>query len=379
MITVVHLITDLNVGGAERQLVELVKHSDRQLFRHVVVSMLDFGPLGAEAATAGVEVRTLGMRPGTPSLGGLISLVKLLRQVRPHILQCWMYHANLLGFLAGKLARVSRIFWGIRCSDLDFSVYSFLMRCVVVVGAWLSPFADRIVFNSEAGQKVHADWGYDLRKSVLIPNGFDLQIFRPNSEAGPSLRRELGLGEDTVLVGLIARFDPMKDHRTLLEAASLVVEQQPNVHFILAGNGVVRQNRELSSLIDKNRLNGNVHLLGVRQDIARLNAALDVACLCSYGEGLSNAVGEAMACGVPCVVTDVGDSAHLVADTGRVVPPRNPEALATAWEELIRMVPDQRRALGQRACKRIAETFAIEKVVGRYENLYRELCFFGQN
>ncbi len=374
MIRVAHLSTGLNPGGAERQLLKLVQGSDHRYFHHVVVSMVDVGPVGAALAAAGNEVHALGMRRGVASPAGLFRLVKLLRRFRPHLLQCWMYHANLLGLLAGRLGSVP-VLWGIRSSDLDFTQYRRLTSWVAWLCARLSRFPDCIVANSEAGRRLHKTWGYEASKMVLIPNGFDLQAFKPDSDARRSVRQELGIGDDSVLIGLIGRFDPMKDHATFLEAASLLTRRQPRVHFLLAGLGVDVENSELSRMIRDNGLKTSVRLLGPRDDVARLNAALDIACSSSaFGEGFSNAIGEAMACGVPCVVTDVGDSAHIVGDTGRVVPPRNPEALAAAWADLIEMAPAERNALGQRARKRIKENFPMEKVVRSYEDLYRRLC-----
>ena len=374
MIRVVHLITVLDVGGAERQLSNLVKGSDSRGFRHVVVSMADIGPVGAELASDGFEVCCLGMARSFPSPIGLYRLVRLLRRTKPQILHCWMYHASLLGLAVGKLVAVPRLVWGIRCSDLDFRHYRYLTRFVVGLGAPLSRHVDVIVPNSERGKKVHIAQGYDGRRMVVIANGFDPELFKPDEAARASVRRELGLSENVILVGLIARFDAMKDHETFFKAAGLLIRRLPGVHFMLAGAGVSIENAPLARMVCKNGLNGAVHLVGPRDDVPRLTAALDLGTSASIGEGFCNAIGEAMACAVPCVATDVGDAARIVADTGRVVPPRNPEALAAAWAELIETSPDQRRDLGQRARKRVEENFTVEKTVESYETLYRELA-----
>lgn len=373
MTTVVHLITDLNVGGAERQLCGLVAQSDRHYFRHLVVSMTDVGPLAPRLAGAGIETHVLRMKPGVPSPAALIKLVKLLRNLKPNILQCWMYHANQLGLLAAKLAGVPRVVWGIRCSDMDFSRYRPLTRWVFRVGARLSRLPDRIVINSEAGRKLHEQWGYDGSKMIIIPNGFDLDVFKPDPEARRSVRRELGVSHDTVLIGLIARFDPMKDHATFLKAAGLLIQRERGVRFLLVGPGITGAHPDLFEMIRANCLDGLVRLLGFRDDISRLTAALDIACLSSSSEGFPNAVGEAMACGVPCVVTDAGDAAYLVGDTGRVVPRRDAPALAAALSELIAMCPSDRQLLGRRARRRVEGNFTWAKMVGAYESLYQRM------
>jgi len=242
------------------------------------------------------------------------------------------------------------------------------------LSARLSRFPDVITLNSEAGKKAHQSLGYCASRMVMIPNGIDVELFKPDVAARCSVRAELGISDETPLIGLMARFDPMKDHATFLKAAGVLGRRQPGVHFLLAGTHVSAENAELSRCRRENGLDGRVHLMGCREDIARLTAALDIACSSSaFGEGFSNALGEAMACAVPCVTTDVGDAARIVADTGRVVPPRNPEAMAAAWAELIETSPDQRRDLGQRARKRVEENFTVEKTVESYETLYREL------
>ena len=369
--TILHLITGTNVGGAEKALAALVRRSDALRFRYVVVSMAEIGPVGEDLITAGVEVHSLGMRRGTPSPAGLLHLIKIIRQTKPQLLQCWMYHANLLGLVAAKLAGVPHIIWGIRCSDVDFSRYRRMTRWVVTLGARLSRFPQTIIVNSEAGKRLHLRLGYIEYKMEVIPNGFDLKLFRPDFKSRITIRKDLGLPDNALLIGLIARFDPMKDHATFLKAAGLLSERKPGVHYVLAGSGVCHENQELSKLVSENKLNGSVHLLGPREDVPRVNSSLDIACSSSIGEGFSNTLGEAMACGVPCVVTDVGDSAYIVGTTGRVVPSRNPSALADACADLLAMLEEDRRALGRRARQRIASLFDLDLVTKQYETLYK--------
>ena len=374
MIRIVHLITGLNVGGAERTLAQLLRACDGRRFSHSVVSMIEPGPVGNDLARAGIEVRSLGMSRGKLSLSGAVRLVSMLRHSRPHLLHCWMYHANLLGTLAGKTAGVPRIIWGIRCSNQDFTTGRAMTRWVVVLGAFFSPLADAITVNSEAGKQVHQNLGYARSRMLVIRNGVDLDLFKPDSKARDSVREELGLSPDAPLVGLIARFDPLKDHATFLQAAGLLRRQNLRVNFLLCGNGVTWQNPALARMVAEHNLRDCVHLLGLRHDVARLAAALDVATSCSaFGEGFSNAIAEAMASGVACVVTTVGDSADIVGDTGRVIPPKNSEALACAWKDLLNLDAVERSELRRRARQRIEDRFVMQRAVENYEALYDRL------
>lgn len=342
---------------------------DRKRFRSTVVTMTERGPIGKKIAAEGFPVHELGMSPGRPSLKGSWKLFSLLRRERAHVLQSWLYHADLLGLLVGKISPVKRIVWGIRCSEMDLRNYRFLTAATLRTCSLLSSWADAIVVNSEEGKRVHSRFGYPAGKMVIIPNGFDTDLFRPDPEAGSRLRKELGLREDAVLIGLVARYDPMKDHANFLKAAALLSPEE-DVHFVLVGRGVVKENRDLRASVDSS-IQDRVHFLGPREDVSRINAGLDIATSSSaYGEGFSNTLGEAMACGIPCVVTRVGDSAAIVGDSGLVVPPRDPVALAEAWNRLLRMGRIEREKVGQRARSRILEQFCIKHVASRFEQLY---------
>jgi glycosyltransferase involved in cell wall biosynthesis len=374
MIRIVHLITGLNVGGAERSLAQLLRGSDRTRFSHLVISMIGAGPVADDLARAGIEVRSLGMIRGRPSLCGAVRLVMMLRRLRPQLLHCWMYHANLLGVLAGKAAGVPRIMWGIRCTDRDFASGGALTRWVVALGGLFSSFADLITVNSEAGRRVHENWGYSGSRMTVIHNGVDLDRFKPDEAARSSVRAELGLSPDAPLVGLVARYHPMKDHSTFLQAAGLLLSQNQRIHFLLCGNDVTPQNPGLAKRTTEQGLAGRVHLLGLRHDVPRLTAALDVATSCSvYGEGFSNAVAEAMACSVPCVATPVGDSPEILGDTGRLVRRGDPDALAAAWKSILNLSNAERCEMSSKSRQRIEQQFAIQRTVEAYEALYDRL------
>ena len=357
---------------------KLVARIDQKRFRSIVVSMTDIGPIGEKIIAENVPVFNLGMVSGRPNLMGPAKYFRFLRRESVDIIQSWLYHADLLGLLMGKLVGVKRIVWGIRCSDMEFRNYRALTNLTVKVNSKLSFIADAIVVNSVLGKKVHREMGYRTQNMILIPNGFDTKKFYPDETAREWLLDQMGLPNDTILIGLVARWDPMKDQENFLKAASLLAEKEGSVHYIMVGLGIDSGNQRITSFMNNSSLKDRLHLLGLRNDIARIMAALDIASSSSaYGEGFSNTVGEAMACGVPCVVTDVGDSARIVGDTGRVVPPKNPEALANAWKGLIDLGQEGRRSLGFSARKRIKEHFELSKVVKQYEELYTSLVING--
>jgi glycosyltransferase involved in cell wall biosynthesis len=240
---------------------------------------------------------------------------------------------------------------------------------VIRVGAWLSRYVTSIVYNAEVSARQHETLGYASSRTCVIPNGFDCARFVPSDEARLALRRELGLSDDAKLIGLIARYHPIKDHATFLRAAAFACAEH-DAHFVLAGRDVDEGNRELMEAVGRLRLEGRVHLLGARGDMPALTAALDVATSSSIGEGFPNVIGEAMACAVPCVVTDVGDSAHIVGPFGRVVKSGDAAALARAWGDLLDMPDDERLALGRGARERVLEHYSLDAIVRQYEALY---------
>jgi glycosyltransferase involved in cell wall biosynthesis len=367
---IVHLITTTDIGGAERALAQLIQHSDRARFEHLVVSMARIGEIGHVLKAANVPVFSLEMPRGRLSPLALVRMLRLISKLRPSLLHCWMYHANLLGIISAKLARVPRVIWGIRTSGIDFSQYNSLTRYVVCWGARLSHLPDCVVVNSEAGARTHISMGYAAANLVVIPNGFDLEQFHPDCEARRSVREELALGPDAPLIGLIARFDFAKDHETFLKAAGGIIRSHPAVNFLLCGDGVTLSNSALRELADRNYLQARTHFLGPRQDVSRLTAALDIAVSSSRFEGFCNALGEAMSCGVPCVATDVGDSAGIVGLTGKIVPPGDHQALAAACAEFLDIPMGERHTLGMAARERICKNFHLESFVRLHETVY---------
>jgi len=375
VINVLHVITGLSVGGAEMALLKLVSRWDKSRFRGAVVSLLPAGPMGPRIASQGIGVSSLNMRRGLPNPLSILRLAGQIRAFAPDVIQTWMYHADLIGGLAAVLAGGYPVVWGIRNGTLKPGKSSTSAIWSARACARLSLFLPkRILCCSESARRVHGALGYDMGRMRVIPNGFDLEEFKPDPLARWALRQELGLDANAILLGLIARFDPQKDHGTLIRASARLREAWPQLHFVLCGEDVTWGNRELAGRIEKASMRTRFHLLGRRLDIPRVAAALDLACLCSRSEAFPNVVGEAMACGVPCVVTDVGDSAAIVGQTGIVVPPAEPEALAAGIGRLLEMGPEGRRKLGEAARARVLENFSLDRVVREYQGLYCQVA-----
>ena len=356
-------------------LVRLLGRLDRTRFDSHIISLLPPGALAASLRAQGLPVSTLAMRRGLPSPIALVRLVARLRRLRPAILQTWMYHADVLGTIAASIAQVPALAWNIRASDVDMSQYGRLSGLTRRLGALLSRRPDLVIVNSEAGRRAHEALDFRPRRWEVVPNGVDVEEYRPDATRRAAVRAGLGIDASAFLIGLVARFDPMKDHETFLRAAGKLALEYPQVRFLLAGAGVDGNNRQLGVLITELGLGDRVCLLGVRHDIPALTSALDAAVMASaFGEGFPTVIAEAMACGVPGVVTDVGDAANLVGSTGMVVPPQDPDALAQALGQVMALPAEARAKLGQAARTRVVAEFSIERATAHYEALYRSLA-----
>ena len=373
MIRLTHVIAGLERGGAQVFLYNLLSRLDRSAFACEVVSLTGHGAVGPRIRALGVPVRELGMRPGSPNPVVLIKLRSWLRRNPPDVVQTWMYHSDLIGGLAARWAGCDRVVWGVHFGSLDDSINWHTrfsaMACARLAG-WLPR---KIACPSEASRRWHIEFGYPERKFALIPNGVDTDEFHPDREARASVRAELGLPSDTALVGLMARFHPQKGHGAFVEAAARVLASRPATDFLLCGGGIDWENRTLRTWIEAAGLGNRFHLLGEREDMPRLMAALDVAALSSASEAGPMVVLEAMACGVPCACTDVGDVVNMIGDTGRLAPPDNPEALGDAIVGLLSAGEEQRARMGSAARRRIREKYPLSDVARRYEALYADL------
>lgn len=376
VIRITHIITGLTTGGAEMMLYKLLSGMDQSVFAGEVISLKDIGPVGKKIQALGIPVHAIGMGKSVSNFLGCLRLINLLHQNPPHIVQTWMYHGNLIGGLAAIVfAKGIPVAWNIRYSNFDHRSSKRRTIWTAKACSLLSRrIPDRIVCCSKAACLIHQNLGYERDKFQIIPNGFDLNVYRPDERAKMTVRQELAISQGTTLIGFVARFDQQKDHRNFIQAAALLHAHLPDVHFLLCGDGIHWKNSQLADWIRNVNMEDNFHLLGRREDTPRLTSAMDIASSSSaFGEAFPNIIGEAMACGVPCVVTDVGDSAWIVGDTGKVVPPKAPHALAEAWLELLDMGSEHRRRLGCAARHRVHKHFNVTSIVAEYERLYREL------
>lgn len=375
MIKVMHIITTLGPAGAENMLCRMVSAMDGARFENEIVSLTGILDLAHRMQAIGVRVRTLNMKTGVPNPLLVMRLARWIRESKPDVIHTWMYHANLVGSLAARLAGNVPVVWAVHNSALDPRIDSRRTIFVNRACAWMSQKSPaRVVFCSEASLGIHKDLGYAAEKLEVIPNGFDLHLVKPDASARASVRQELNLPPDALLIGMAARFHPLKDHDNFIQAAGRLHKAMPNVHFLLCGLDITWENGQLVDWIDAAGLRDRCHLMGVRNDVPRLFAAVDIGTIASRSEAFPVAIGEAMACGTPCVVTDVGDAAMIVGETGIVVPPRNPAALAGAWLKLMQAGPEVRQRLGKAARERVQRHFALPAVVDRYQSIYTQLA-----
>ena len=373
-IRIAHVINSFEYGGAEAMLCNLLLRTDRRRFEPFVVSLIDDLTVAGPVLRAGIPLVTMNMRPGAPNPLAVLRLAAHLRRIRPDVVHTWMDHSNLIGGVAARLARCPRVVWGIHHSDHVIGIAKRSTLMTVAACARLSDrIPSRIVCCSRHASRLYAARGFATDRLATIPNGFDTARFRPDPAARADVRLELGLPPGVPLIGLIARYDPLKDHATFLRAAARLVGPRPDARFLLCGANVSHANKTLATLVDSLGLAGRCHLLGPRNDIPRINAALDLAASSSISEAFPLALGEAMSCGVPCVATDVGDSALIVGPAGRIVPPSEPRAFADAMQDILSLATQTRAELSRAARDRIRELFELDIVTRRYEVLYESL------
>jgi len=373
-IRLVHIINDVSIGGAEMMLYKLLSQVNRERFEPIVVALRNRGQLHRRIEALDVPVYNVAMRLGIPTPTSCWRLIRLMRRLKPDLIQGWMYHGSLAAQVGGAFAgRSVPVVWNIRQSLNGFNYEKRATAAIIRFLAYLSKRPAKIIYNSRIAAAQHGAIGYELRDSLVIPNGFMTSLFTPSQEARNSVRVELGIPDETLLIGLVSRYHPVKDHANFLHAAALLLKTHPDVQFVLCGDGVNWVNPFLCKLIDDLKLTERVHLLDQRQDMPRVTAALDIATSSSCAESFPNVIGEAMSCGVPCVVTDVSDLLWIVGETGRVVAPRNAQALAKAMEELVELGPEGRKQLGRSARERVLKHFPLKNIDSLYEALYEDV------
>lgn len=371
---ILHVIIGLNVGGAEMMLKRLIgSHHGNPDYRHAVISISTMGKLGQLLQAEGVEVHSLGLRYTVGVPFAIWRLVKLIRVIRPNIIQTWMYHGDLLGGLAARFAGNRHVIWGIRTTDVQAGG-SF----ATVIVRWLcarfsSAVPQVIVCAAEASRRSHIAAGYDAKKMVVIPNGYDFTSLKASLEERQSLREQCGFSRNDLVVGSLGRFHNVKDQQNFVRAAGLLATHYPQLRFLMVGRGLDSDNSQLVGWIDRSGCKDRFVLLGERKDVPQCLAAMDIFCLHSRTEGFPNVLAEAMAMGLPCVTTDVGDAAMLLAGTGVVVAKEDSAALAQGVKQLVALDQDARHAMGMQAKARVEAEFSIERARARFEEIYRQI------
>lgn len=366
---IVHIIISLELGGAERMLERLILESSKDSsIKQSIITLKKRGIIGRELAKEGFEVSSMGMKSIFSAPVVLYRLTKILKKTRPDGVYTWMYHSDLIGGLAASLSGIKNIIWGIRNSKIPqkpFSVTSVIIKICSILSFYVPT---KIICCAEAAKSAHIDLGFCSSKMIVVSNGFDMNSFNPSLELRDHIRENLGILENNLVVGIVGRFDPLKDFNNFIDAALLVSKDISNIKFLMVGKGLDKNNIELNSLIKDSLYKDNFILSGEKNP-HDFYAAMDCFCLSSKAEGFPNVVAEAMAMKIPCVVTDVGDAGRIVGESGIVVEPMNANALYNGLILMLAMDKFDREALGYEARKLIINQFDIKIVKQKFIDL----------
>ncbi len=368
---IMHIITGLNDGGAEAALYRICTHDKES--KHTVVSMMDQGKYGPLLKELGIKVFCLGMPRGKLTIKGVFKLRNIIKDNKPEVVQTWMYHANLIGGTVAKFCGIKSICWGIHNGALTVETSSISTIAVSRLSAILSRFIpSSIICCSRKSVRIHQKIGYDRKKLIYIPNGYDITQFRPDKDKRIKTRKKLGVGDEETLLGMVARYDLLKDHSNLIKALGILKRTRNEFICALIGTGMDTKNLVLKEQIAQENLEGRILLLGRQNNIPDIMNALDIHVLSSQSEAFPNVLAEAMACGTPCVTTDVGDAPIIVGRTGWIVPPQNPKFLAKVIKIAINNSSDPelwaRRKITAR--ERIELNFGIKQVIKEYKAIW---------
>lgn len=360
---IVHIITGLGSGGAENMLYKLLKYSDKNKFQHEVISLVDEGIYGEKIEALGVKIYSLNLTPK--------NIFKSLKESRKiskdsDIINTWLYHADIFGFIVAKVLLRKKLIWNIRHSNLDKDANKTRTLKIVKLNSFLSKYVDSITYNSNKALKTHTDIGYKVKDSIVIPNGFELDKFKFNSKARDKKRNELNISPDEKVIITVGRWDIQKDYYTLLKSLSKLKKENNNFKMLMVGTNLDQSNNELVELIENYNLGSNVILLGRQDNIPALLSAADIYVSSSLGESFSNSIGEAMACELYCIVTDVGDSKLIVGETGKVVKAGDYKKIS---EKLYLYLKNIDMSRNKSARQRIIKNYEIKKITHRFEKM----------
>lgn len=372
-IKALHIISNLMIGGAEAMLSKVVRESAKFDVDHAVISMIDGGRVAAELTSAGIPVHFLGARRNFGALSHIGALRRMVRELQPDLIQGWMYHGNLAASAVGKFNgdRHVPVIWNVRQTVQTLRNETLLTALVILAGVPLSRSPRAIIYNSLRAAEDHERLGYSRRRRIIIPNGFDTDLFRPDPSCRVVLLKQLGLPTDAAIVGRVANFHALKDFPTLIAAFARISQRNARAHLVLVGRGLDSENREFAKLMASLPFPDKVHIMGERSDVASIMPAFDVLLSSSSAEAFPNVIGEAMACAVPTVTTDAGDCKEILGDPTRVVNCRDAEMLADKALHVLSLAPAERAAIGKRDRARVIERYSIATVAEEYAALWR--------
>ena len=368
-----HIIIGLNTGGAELMLKRLIEsHQSNSSYHHSVVSLTTKGKVGVLLQEMGVEVHALGAHTALDIPRVFWQLVRLIRSERPYIVQTWLYHADLIGGLAAKLAGVRCILWGVRTTELRKGSYVMIIirKVLARLSYWIP---NMIVVVAERAKQKHINLSYDASKMLVIPNGFNVQTFDVAPELVADFKQFASIKDDDFVIGCVGRLSQEKGQDIFIKSAGLILARFPEFKFLMVGRGLESTSQEMVSLIKKNARLKNFILLGERSDVSVCLRAMNVFCLPSRSEGFPDVLGEAMLSGIPCVSTDAGDASVLGGDDVPIARVDDHKDLAKKLIGIIEKSQQEREKIGQRLSQRIINVYSMEKIASRYQVLYEEL------
>jgi glycosyltransferase involved in cell wall biosynthesis len=346
------LIRSLDAGGAERQVCVLAKALHQQGYKVTVGLFYSGGILEKKLRDEGVAIYPLHKKGRWDLIGWFRQYLRAIRDVNPDVIYSFLTTSNIVA-ITGRLFIRKPVVWGIRASNMNLENYDWLAKLTAWVERKLSRFVKTIIFNATFSRQHHQSLGYSLNNAVVIPNGIDTNIFKPEPASKKlEIRNHLAIPPDALVVGMLARVDPMKDYETFLDAARALSLKYENLYFVTAGIG--------TDTASWHSLPPRFLRLGIWEDVAGLLNGMDIMVLSSLGESFPNVIGEAMACGVPTIATNVGDAAYIIADQGIIIPPKDPKALIEAIESMMQNTPSQ-----ERIRDRIVSHFDVPQMVNK--------------
>lgn len=372
---IVHIIVGLDVGGAELMLKRLVlsfqAHASPTC-RHCIISLTGIGTVGVQLRNAGVDVHILQMTSAAAFPGSLWRLALLLRKLRPSVVQTWMYHADFLGGWVGRLMGC-KVIWGVRSTGIPqgrTSLIWWLIRLNAICSHFLP---HKIICCAVTAKNAHLALGFAADKMIVIPNGYDFAEFAQDVPAGELVRGQMGFGKSDVVIGVVGRFDALKDFQNFVKAAKVVGLECPDAKFLMVGRGLDPHNLVLCEWIAAEGLSEKFSLAGEQASIASYMAAMDIFCLSSKQEAFPNVVVEAMAMGLPCVVTSAGDAAVIVGACGFVVPVQDPLTLGQTLIHVCRLSQAERSVIGAQGAELVRSKYDMTVIHRKYEAVYNKL------